>query len=216
MKKLKIARISENTSLKEMESIADLLLSTEENHVDIINWENYPYKPQVSFRIAHDSKKIYLRYDVTENHIRAKACENNSQVWLDSCVEFFISPESNMEYYNFEFNCIGTKLLGYRNFSNGSVESADSEIINKIKTFSSLGTQPFEEKTGDFSWFLIAIIPLEVLWKHPKEKLAATNMKGNFYKCGDELTKPHFLSWAEIKTLEPNFHQPEYFGELNF
>ena len=38
----------------------------------------------------------------------------------------------------------------------------------------------------------------------------------NFYKCGDDTTKPHFLSWNPVKAPKPDFHRPEQFGVLNF
>jgi hypothetical protein len=40
--------------------------------------------------------------------------------------------------------------------------------------------------------------------------------RGNFYKCGDKLPVPHYLSWAPIATPRPDFHRPEYFDTLMF
>ena len=37
---------------------------------------------------------------------------------------------------------------------------------------------------------------------------------GNFYKCGDATLLPHYLSWSQIDTEQPDFHRPEFFGEL--
>ena len=37
---------------------------------------------------------------------------------------------------------------------------------------------------------------------------------GNFYKCADETMNPHFVSWSPIDLPEPNFHCPEFFGEI--
>ena len=41
-------------------------------------------------------------------------------------------------------------------------------------------------------------------------------LHGNFYKCGDLLQVPHFLSWNPIQLPKPCFHCPEFFGELIF
>ena len=41
-------------------------------------------------------------------------------------------------------------------------------------------------------------------------------IRANFYKCGDELDKPHYLSWNPINLEKPNFHCPEFFGTLFF
>ncbi len=41
-------------------------------------------------------------------------------------------------------------------------------------------------------------------------------LKANFYKCGDELQTPHFLSWNPIEIEKPDFHRPDFFGTLRF
>ena len=41
-------------------------------------------------------------------------------------------------------------------------------------------------------------------------------LRGNIYKCGDRTAHPHYLSWAPIGTPSPDFHRPEYFGEVLF
>jgi hypothetical protein len=40
------------------------------------------------------------------------------------------------------------------------------------------------------------------------------NITGNFYKCGDETEYPHFGCWNLIASPVPDFHRPEYFGEI--
>ena len=32
----------------------------------------------------------------------------------------------------------------------------------------------------------------------------------NLYKCGDDLSHPHFLSWQPIEAPKPNFHLPAF------
>ncbi len=134
---------------------------------------------------------------------------------MDSCVEFFLSPEGNDDYYNLECNCIGTKLLGFRKLGAQSEHASDS-IMDNIQVYSSLGNEPFEEKTGSFSWYLEAKIPWSSFWQHQISNVKGKSMKANFYKCGDELSKPHYLSWNPIHTEQPSFHQPHFFGELIF
>jgi hypothetical protein len=43
---------------------------------------------------------------------------------------------------------------------------------------------------------------------------AGATLRANFYKCGDELQVPHFLSWNPIGVETPDFHRPEFFGKL--
>lgn len=90
----------------------------------------------------------------------------------------------------------------------------ESKDMDLIKRSSSLGTKPFEEKKGNFEWKLTVEIPFSLIGIQIDE--LPTAIKANFYKCGDETSVPHYLSWSNIMTKEPDFHQPEFFGELIF
>ena len=39
--------------------------------IDQVNWPEYPYKPEVEFRIMHSETEIYLQFHVKENGARA-------------------------------------------------------------------------------------------------------------------------------------------------
>lgn len=78
------------------------------------------------------------------------------------------------------------------------------------------GDENFEEREGDNHWWLIVAIPATALFKHSFKNLSGIKVKANLYKCGDHLSKPHFLSWQPIDTPEPNFHVPQFFTELEF
>ena len=45
--------------------------------VQCVNWAEYPYKPKVSFRIAHTKDSILLHFKVREESVRAKYGEDN-------------------------------------------------------------------------------------------------------------------------------------------
>ena len=51
--------------------------------VQCVNWAEYPYKPKVSFRIAHTKDSILLHFKVREESVRAKYGEDNGSVWTD-------------------------------------------------------------------------------------------------------------------------------------
>ena len=75
-------------------------------HIACCNWPGeFPYAPEVSFRMFHTGDWLLLRFDVAENYTAALVTEDNGQVWTDSCVEFFIAPDEGL-YYNFETTCI--------------------------------------------------------------------------------------------------------------
>ena len=183
--------------------------------VETINWIEYPYKPEVRFKIAYCKNQILLKYYVIEETIMAKRTVVNASVYKDSAVEFFFSTEQGDGYYNFEFNCIGTIKASY---GEGKKNRAliDPEILKKIKVKSSLGSLPFEEKMGGHQWEIMITIPKECLIHDEDIRLKGLNGKANFYKCGDETAKPHFVTWNPIHTETPNYHQPAYFGNITF
>ena len=41
--------------------------------INIVNWKEYPYQPQVSFRIAYTNDAILVHYKVVEDSVRAKS-----------------------------------------------------------------------------------------------------------------------------------------------
>jgi hypothetical protein len=179
------------------------------------NWKAYPYIPRVAVKIASTPSHLLLHYDVQEKCIRAKYTQCNQAVWTDSCVEFFISLDEKNPYYNFEFNCIGVPLMRY-NLKPHEGPHALPELLSTILTESSLGNQPIECKDGDFAWQLTVAIPFACFFAHPLSSLRGQTVFANAYKCGDELTEPHYLSLFPIHTPAPNFHVPEFFQPLRF
>ena len=218
MKKIEILKIKETPA--EACEVVDLLdrNGVEWHSVGCNNWpEDYPYSPKAEFRIAFTSDAFLLNYRVVEETVRAQYGEDNEQVWTDSCMEFFLSPDKDSDvYYNLETNCIATVLLGVRG---GDVEKshASKQLLATIKRWSSLGRVPFEQHVAEGEWQTAFVVPFEVYWHHDLQSLMEENrcvMRANFYKCGDLLPKPHFLSWSPIDYEKPNFHLPRFFGEI--
>lgn len=190
------------------------LLGKEEKHtIQCLNWsEHFPYCPQVAFQIAHNDKELFINFTVNEITSAARMTENNSKVCTDSCVEFFLSLD-NSGYYNFEFSCIGIMMLGFRK-SRPQAEYATTEIISSIKRYPSLGNNNFEEIALGSPWKLLVVIPATSLFKHHINSWKGLTVKGNFYKCGDKLSQPHYITFAPITTEKPDFHRPEFFIDL--
>lgn len=189
--------------------------SAEFQFIETINWASYPYKPEVKFKIAHCQGKILLKYLVKEESVLAKVSTINGSVHKDSCVEFFISTQPGGPYYNFEFNCIGIPHVAVGH-SRKDRQLIDPKILEQIQTKSSLGDQPFEEKTGGHEWELMVIIPPECFVKEKNMELKGLKARANFYKCADDTVKPHFVTWNPVGTENPDYHQPKYFGEVMF
>jgi len=197
-------------------NVSKLELPDDYPGLDLISEKlEYKYKPEVSFAMAYSDKEIFLKYYVTENYIMAEKSQTNEMVCEDSCVEFFVSPGGDGIYYNMEFNPIGTCLLGTGTARENSTR-ANPDIISSIRRLPSLGSRPFGEKTGDFQWTLTLAIPFKVFFHHKIENLQGRTFRANFYKCGDKLTVPHYVTWNPVGTGDPDYHQPAYFGLLRF
>ena len=175
------------------------------NAIACVNWAEFPYQPEVKFRTAHTGDAILLHYQVTEASVRAVALADDGRVWEDACVEFFLSPEGNDFYYNFECNC-ATKLLLHGGLAGTERPGASEEVLKSVKRWYSLGTEPFEERVGECTWEVALIIPVSAIFRHEIETLNGKTMRANFYKCGDLLQTPHFLSWSPIDLPQPKFH----------
>lgn len=183
--------------------------------IDILNWKEFPYKPDVSFAIGHSDREILLKYYITEQYFKAEKTETNQMVCEDSCVEFFFSPADDGIYYNLEFNGIGTCLVGCGTGRKDS-KRIDPAIVSEIRRKSSAGNKPVKEIKGPFSWSETIAVPTEVFFKHKIRGLKGKTFRANFYKCGDMLSVPHFVTWNPVDTEKPDYHRPEYFGLLRF
>lgn len=182
--------------------------------IDVANWSTFPYRPEVSFRIAYTDHAVLLHYKVKEKSVRARYGRDDDPVYTDSCVEFFIQPAGDDIYYNFECNCVGTLLIGAG--APGNRVRATAETAAGVDRWASLGRTPFEEQMGEKEWEVALVIPYTTFFQHQITALDGVTARANFYKCGDELATPHFLSWNPIDAAKPNFHLPEFFGTLRF
>lgn len=176
-----------------------------------VPWPAYPYKPVVQFVMGYDGSYIFLKYFVTEKAIRAVANQVNGKVWEDSCVEFFISFD-DAAYYNLEFNCMGTALVGYGPSKNER-NMLPAPIVEQITTHAVITRQQAKKSV---QWELTVCIPVTSFIHHQPLTLSGRQCRANFYKCGDQLPEPHFITWSAIDTPTPNFHVPASFAGLHF
>ena len=180
-----------------------------------VDWpRDYPYCPEAAFRIAHTESALLIHYRVKEQSVRARYDYDNGQQWTDSCVEFFSQPAGDDIYYNIECNCIGNILMAAGPTREGR-EKAPQEALHLIRRWASLGNKGiFEEQRQETAWQVALIVPYAAFFKHQLTTLDGHSVRANFYKCGDELMEPHFLSWQPIRLPKPDFHRPDFFGVL--
>ena len=216
MNTIEVQRLEFSTVYPGLDEISERLDDLNEKFlIGEINWNGSDHKPRVSFSIASSAKEILLKYYVTEKWLRAVNTETNQEVYEDSCVEFFLSPADDGLYYNFEFNPLGTCLMGFGLRREGR-KRADPVTVSMIRRKSSVYRNCGEPQAEDFFWTLTVALPFTVLCEHKISDLSGRSVRANFYKCGDRLPETHYLSWNPVKTEKPDFHRPEYFGILRF
>jgi hypothetical protein len=216
VKTLEVSKLEFSSEYPGLDEISEKLDGMNfKNPVEVLNWKGFGYKPDVRFSIAYTGHEILLKFYVKEQWFKAEKTETNQDVYEDSCVEFFVSPSADEIYYNLEFNGIGTCLMG-SGTGREDRRRADPEIISRIRRKTSVGEKSVSEKSGGFSWTITMAIPFNVFFNHSITELNGKTFRANFYKCGDKLSVPHYVTWNPVETEKPDFHRPEYFGILKF
>ncbi|MCY2930203.1 MAG: carbohydrate-binding family 9-like protein [Planctomycetota bacterium] len=177
------------------------------------------HQPRVQAKVAYDDEYLYVIWRVEDNYVRAVATTSPGRVWCDSAVEFFFTPCEEPRkngYYNLETNCTGHMLFA----SNvpGVPNGVTKEELAQVVITGSLKGPIDPEIAKPTTWTLEYKLPYSVLAKHSKFTRPGPGVRwgANFYKCADETSHPHWLTWAPVTWPEPSFHRPEFFGTLVF
>jgi len=175
-----------------------------QNKIACANWTDFPYQPEVSFKIVHDGKTIYIHYAVIEKFpVRMVHTQDQDPVYQDSCVEFFILDDEGL-YHNFECNAKGAILSATGKNRTNRKQRSNKELQDIKRQTSGV------EKIGDnYHWSLSIGIPFVSVGV-----VRGNSYRANFYKCGDLTESKHYLSWHPIHTQKPDFHCPEHFGSI--
>lgn len=182
--------------------------------ISVVNWpEVSPYRPMTSFACAYSKKYIYIDFLVRCNYLRAENTADQSPVSQDSCVEFFIDPRCDGHYWNFEFNCIGAINASHRSERPNPTRLNTAELAS-VRRWPSCGDRAFCEIQGLFTWDLLVAIPLELMGFDGDS--IPEHARANFYKCASATSEPHYLSWSPICIDHPDFHRPDFFGDIYF
>ncbi len=213
MKKLKVPFYPQ-ISGKDLTKLSSIIVeSGVSDMVEDVNWPGqFPYKPITEFNLLRSDSSFFIRFNVRGNLLKAVYTEDQSPVHKDSCVEFFCQIPGSDYYCNFEFNCIGTCSASRRKGRNEDVQEFSADQMQTIRRLPSIGRRAFNEMQGIFEWDLTVEIPFTLMGIDPAN--LPPKIMANFYKCADDTDSPHFVSWSAIGTEQPDFHRPEFFGEL--
>ncbi len=181
-----------------------------------LNWpQEWPVLPPTEVTVSRSETHLILHYKVSQDYVRAVAIEDQQAVWEDSCVEFFCQVPGEPTYMNFETNCIGTMVASRRKSRTEDVVPFSPEQMAQITRWSSLGERRAitDMDAQQRDWEVEIRIPW-LLIIGQTTPVFPVHLKANFYKCGDKTRLPHFVSWQPIDTPSPDFHRPEFFGDL--
>lgn len=175
------------------------------------------FRPETYACLAWDGDNLHLYMRSYEDSPRDETDCDNGDIYMDSCMEFFINPVPDKTpdfFINMEVN-----PRRYVYLASGDPYN---RVLLKSDKFNRFGLEILDK--GDWNdkvyWDLTASIPLAFFKEQFPEFDLEPGMKlrGNFFKCGDGTPIPHFGCWSEITNPDPEpfFYRPECFGELFF
>lgn len=189
--------------------------------IEVLTIDTYPWyeaglKQPTFVQLAKSTHALHIKVRAVDCHSSASELKENGSVYLDSCFEFFFTPgsPSQLSYVNLEINCIGTVYLAVRD-SQGK-RRATSEQIGALTLETSLEKGKIKSVSkDDQSWYLDIVLPfalVEALYTKPIDWKV---WHCNFYRCGGAVDD-QYATWNPVVTPEPDFHQPQQFGQLIF
>lgn len=197
-------------------------LTSETLEIKSFRRESSAHRPKTFARLLYDDRTIHGIFHVKDQYVRCTRTNYGDEVWKDSCVEFFIQPKADKGYFNFEFNCGGSLLCSYITDPTRTKDGfkkfvkLSPEFGNKIKIRSTLPLKTAPEITKPLDWSLQFSIPFAVLenFVGPLGEVSGQTWRGNFFKCAEEVSHPHWASWSPVDAF--NFHLPRCFGAIHF
>lgn len=193
--------------------------------IDIAHFhpQSSEHHPRVRARLLWTEDALHVLFDVRDQYVRAACTRYGQQVCKDSCVEAFLQPKAGGGYFNFEVNCGGTMLLWYVTdpapAPKGLKDAVEVPIeqAGAIGIYHSLPAEVPVELDVPVNWRLQLAIPISFLEQYTGRlaPLGGSEWRGNFFKCADHTSHPHWASWNPIGEAL-NFHAPEFFGTLRF
>ena len=176
----------------------------EEAALEECAWSPNP-APAAFFSAAFDGEKgLRFRLRSLAAPERTVNREPDSAVWEDSCLECFFSFDG-VNYVNLEANAAGALRASI------GPDRHDRRFLRELGV-----PMPTAEPTvGEDSWELLFTVPLETV----RALFGVTMQSGcrftaNLYSCGDRTSAPHYAAWNPVETEAPDFHRPEFFGDM--
>jgi hypothetical protein len=197
-------------------------LKADQAEVSCFRPESSDHRPRTVVRLLHSPEGIHGFFQVHDRYVRCVRTRNQEEVWKDSCVEFFAQPRADLGDFNFEFNCGGALLCSYivnpERTASGFKEftKVPTSVARMIRVCSSLPSRVEPENPEPVTWAIRFFVPFRLfeLYLGPLGDVSSQVWRGNFFKCAEESSHPHWAAWSPVD--EFNFHRPCCFGSLSF
>jgi hypothetical protein len=182
------------------------------------------HHPRADAKVLYDDDGLYVIFRVQDRYVLCTRTEHQTLTSKDSCVEVYFQPFPDRGYFNFEMNCGGALLLFYvtdpMRIAQGTFrqkEVVPKSLIETMRIFHSMPNAVEKEIPDPVTWTIEYFIPNALLEAYvgPLGAPAQRRWCGNFFKCADASSHPHWASWNPIGR-ELNFHAPRYFAPMTF
>ena len=178
------------------------------------------HRPRTQAKVGWDREAVYVIFRVEDRYVRAVAAKHQDPVYRDSCAEFFFTPGKDLPrgYFNLEMNAGGTMLFHFQAVPKENVVTVSEADCARVLIAHSLPATVEPERPEPVVWTVEYRIPTDILPKYARVDRPAEGVtwRVNFFKCGDDTSHPHWLTWSPVRKSPLGFHLPECFGELTF
>ena len=170
-------------------------------------WDETGYRPEARAYVGLFGEDLHVLMCAKEQTVRAVETRCGGRVCEDSCLEFFLMPFPGRDarYLNVEVNAAGVAHIGL------GEGRAPRKVWGELPEGFDVSASKHEGGWWAVRYALCGAFLREVFGAAPRPGNDA--LRGNFYTC-DESIHPHFGVWNPIDVPKPDFHRPEYFGEM--
>lgn len=170
--------------------------------IEYCPWKKFKTDIKTTARVVYSDKGLTVRFETDEKPLRATITKDqDGDTCTDSCVEFFFRRADSNNYINVEVNPFGKILMSNNNPGKRRKRVEYSHDI--LKTTSRINGK---------TWALQFFLPFDLI----EREIGALGDRffANFYKCGELTEHRHYACWNPIESAKPQFHLPEFFGEI--
>ena len=179
--------------------------SLREARIDQFPWKR-DYAPECAGRVGWNQHGLHVLLYGNEPVIRCEETQIGGDVYLDSCLEFFVAPDANrMLYVNCESNPLAIMHIGI-----------GSDRHNRF-VYACIpdGFHPTHSAHRGAWWAVSYTIPADFIQKHFDVVLkAGMRMRGNFYSTGDQARNRHNGMFQPYDLQAPDYHRPDLFADF--